>query len=350
MRHDAARIGLLASGADASPRPLRPRSSSATAPAIFFMPPPRRSVSPRARRPMAGPALRRAIARPRAGKTHRASYLVYARSSLAYSGPPRAWGGNFPSCVKEGDFTLHQARDRALLHRRRRSSRCPSRRSTLTASADWTMNFDEQPAIPSLDAAQLAGRQAAAQGQWLSDRRDRRQARQGDRGRAERFPQENAFRRRMPEMRNCSRRWKARPQERPGACRATPSAMTGKSDVVAWDRSEMANVAISRGWWTVAAGACARRSPRRWRSVCVAIWWPSQTGGPRWCRSRSSSASSPTAFEIEGNADSAPERGFHPGRLCRHAHQGAWPATSSISAPAGIVQPQIPESQAAMSK
>ena len=36
------------------------------------------------------------------------SYLVYARSALAHAGPPRAWGGAFPVCVKDGDFVLHQ--------------------------------------------------------------------------------------------------------------------------------------------------------------------------------------------------------------------------------------------------
>src|SRR6202000_2780937 len=30
--------------------------------------------------------------------------MVYARSGLGHSGPPRAWGGNFPVCVKDTDF------------------------------------------------------------------------------------------------------------------------------------------------------------------------------------------------------------------------------------------------------
>src|ERR1700722_8086864 len=32
------------------------------------------------------------------------AYLVHARSSLGYSGPARAWGGNFPMCVKDANF------------------------------------------------------------------------------------------------------------------------------------------------------------------------------------------------------------------------------------------------------
>ena len=32
------------------------------------------------------------------------TYLVHARTSLAHSGPPRAWGGAYPVCVKDADF------------------------------------------------------------------------------------------------------------------------------------------------------------------------------------------------------------------------------------------------------
>src|SRR5471030_1874865 len=34
------------------------------------------------------------------------STLVYARSALAHSGPQRAWGGNLPACVRDGNFSL----------------------------------------------------------------------------------------------------------------------------------------------------------------------------------------------------------------------------------------------------
>src|SRR3569832_1489701 len=36
------------------------------------------------------------------------TYLVHARSSLAHSGPARAWGGSYPVCVKDGNFTIKQ--------------------------------------------------------------------------------------------------------------------------------------------------------------------------------------------------------------------------------------------------
>src|SRR4051812_49899538 len=36
------------------------------------------------------------------------TYLVHARSSLAHSGPSRAWGGAYPVCVKDANFTIAQ--------------------------------------------------------------------------------------------------------------------------------------------------------------------------------------------------------------------------------------------------
>jgi uncharacterized membrane protein len=85
-----------------------------------------------------------------------ASYLVYARTALAHAGPERAWGGAFPVCVKDSDFTLHQtvtqpyctAPDTFAL---------PFAPVNFKNHRDWTMDFDETPALPSLTAAQLAG-------------------------------------------------------------------------------------------------------------------------------------------------------------------------------------------------
>ena len=95
MRRWLAALAVLAAIC-ASPRRPRPRSNSATAPAIFSMPPPRRWSS-------AGSSTQGwtriapgdcQVALPE--KLTAQSYLVYARSALAHSGPQRAWGGNFP--------------------------------------------------------------------------------------------------------------------------------------------------------------------------------------------------------------------------------------------------------------
>jgi uncharacterized membrane protein len=84
------------------------------------------------------------------------NYLIYARSGLSYSGPARAWGGNFPVCVKDTDFVSRQAAMQPY---------CPGddmfalpfAALDTKAKPNWTMNFDEAPAYPSLLAAQLAG-------------------------------------------------------------------------------------------------------------------------------------------------------------------------------------------------
>ena len=90
------------------------------------------------------------------GQLNAVSYLVYARSSLAHAGPPRAWGGAFPVCGKEGAFTLHQAVTQPY---------CTQAETFALSFApvsikdrqDWTMALDDSPALPSLVVAQLAG-------------------------------------------------------------------------------------------------------------------------------------------------------------------------------------------------
>ena len=85
-----------------------------------------------------------------------ASYLVYARSSLAHAGPQRAWGGAFPVCVKDNDFVLHQAVTQPYCAAPDTFA-LPFAPVNFKNRRDWTMNFDESPALPSLIAAQLTG-------------------------------------------------------------------------------------------------------------------------------------------------------------------------------------------------
>ena len=84
------------------------------------------------------------------------SYLVYARSSLAHAGPPRAWGGSFPVCVKDSDFNLHQAVTQPICTQPDTFA-LPFAPVNTRGRQDWTMALDDSPALPSLTAAQLAG-------------------------------------------------------------------------------------------------------------------------------------------------------------------------------------------------
>ncbi len=85
-----------------------------------------------------------------------ASYLVYARSALSHAGPPRAWGGAFPICVKDADFVTHQAVTQPYCTGGDTFA-LPFAPVNMKGQRDWTMNLDETPALGSLTGAQLAG-------------------------------------------------------------------------------------------------------------------------------------------------------------------------------------------------
>jgi uncharacterized membrane protein len=80
---------------------------------------------------------------------------VYARSALAHSGPQRAWGGKFPRCVRDGNFTLRQGSTAACTGTD--SFAVPFAALDTKGHSDFTMTFDDKPALRSLTAAQLAG-------------------------------------------------------------------------------------------------------------------------------------------------------------------------------------------------
>ena len=86
-----------------------------------------------------------------------ASYLVYARSSLAHAGPPRAWGGAFPVCVKDSDFVLHQTVTQPYCTAADTFALSFAPVKMKPKNGEWTMDLDEAPAYPTLTAAQLAG-------------------------------------------------------------------------------------------------------------------------------------------------------------------------------------------------
>jgi uncharacterized membrane protein len=93
------------------------------------------------------------VARPEALTAD--TYMVYARSSLAHSGPAKAWGGNFPMCVADSDFRFNQTGTMAVC--KEGAFALPFAALDTRAKRNWTMTFDESPALPSLTAAQLSG-------------------------------------------------------------------------------------------------------------------------------------------------------------------------------------------------
>jgi uncharacterized membrane protein len=83
-------------------------------------------------------------------------YMVHARSSLAYGGPARAWGGNLPICVRDADFRLQQKGSVGMC-KEDGAFALPFAALNTGGKKSWTMTLDESPALPSLVAAQLAG-------------------------------------------------------------------------------------------------------------------------------------------------------------------------------------------------
>jgi uncharacterized membrane protein len=84
------------------------------------------------------------------------TYMIYARSSLAYSGPAKAWGGGFPTCVADANFRFQQSGTMAVC-KEEGAFALPFAALDTKGRRSWTMTLDETPALPSLTAAQLAG-------------------------------------------------------------------------------------------------------------------------------------------------------------------------------------------------
>jgi uncharacterized membrane protein len=83
------------------------------------------------------------------------TYLIYARSGVAHSGPARAWGGNYPVCVKDANFSVTEAVTQPYCTAED-TFPLPFAPLDNRGKSIWTMNFDEQP-VMNLTEAQLAG-------------------------------------------------------------------------------------------------------------------------------------------------------------------------------------------------
>ena len=77
------------------------------------------------------------------------AYYVYARSSLAHSGPARAWGGDKPFCVKDANFSPHDRCRRAIAQSDDFFT-LPFAALDTHHMRSWTMTLSETPAIATL--------------------------------------------------------------------------------------------------------------------------------------------------------------------------------------------------------
>ena len=188
------------------------------------------------------------------GPINHQSTLVYARSSLAHSGPQRAWGGEFPSCVRDANFSLHQTAITSCATPG--SFSAPFAAVDSRGKPDFTMNFDEQPTFKTLIAAQLAGvkRLLKDNGYAVGAINGSPDKATGKALTAFRAAQQFTPASGNPEL--------FAALEREAQKKTAPSGYTvcndGKDEILVAIGEVGARGETSRGWWRVAGGACAR--------------------------------------------------------------------------------------------
>lgn len=191
-----------------------------------------------------------AIAGPLPAKT----YLVYARSALAHSGPQRAWGGSVQTCVRDGTFLIKQARQAPCSQPG--SYAAPFATVNPRGRSDFTMTFDEQPAFGSLPAAQLAGAKRLLKDNGfalgaINSVTDKAT------GKAITVFRERA---RLPNEAGNAELFTALEQE--AQKKVAPAGYTvcndGKAELLVATADKSAKGMMAHGWWRIAAGACAR--------------------------------------------------------------------------------------------
>ena len=271
------------------------------------------------------------------------SYLVYARSALAHSGPGRAWGGDFPLCVKDDDF---------VLNRKGNPPGCngdafavPFATVETHNRPDWTMRFDEEPRLAGLLDAQLAGvkrllkdngykiaaidtKPDKATGAALADFRKKMKF-------ADRDGNDKLF----------------AALEKEAAKRGTPQGFTvcndDSADIVAALAEPAGNEVASRGWWRIAGGACARMITAPLKGS--AVWLLAQKpGGGATVSGPDQFCTANQEFEIKGRQGCA-QRGFAQAGFARIATGGKSGAVVHVGA-RGLVPPPTAKAQTGISK
>jgi uncharacterized membrane protein len=245
------------------------------------------------------------------------SYLVYARSALAYSGPERVWGGSVPLCVKDPQFTLYQ---------KTAASPClddfyavPFAEVNTHGQPDWTMTFDDDPPLKTLEAAQLAGVKRLLKdngydipsidakpdkptGAALADFRGKM-----------RFPSRAGNAELFAALETQAARHEGKPQ-------GYTVCNDAKADLTAALAERSGPDFVSRGWWRLAAGGCARMitSPLKSDAVWLLVQKP---GGVPLVSGADEFCIAAKAFEIKGRAGCS-GRGFSQAGFARMPVRG----------------------------
>ena len=257
------------------------------------------------------------------------TYLVHARTSLAHSGPARAWGGAYPVCVKDANFSSAQgvtqpyctAEDTFAL---------PFAPLDNRGKSVWTMNFDEQPAMNATEA-QLAGvKRLLKDNGYKIDRIDGKPDKATGAGLQD-------FRKRMKFAVTAGNTQLFDTLEREARKKIAPAGYTACNEtrdvlLLALGQIEGGRP-VSRGWWTVQPGACAKAVTTPLNTDAVYLLALRKSGGTlvgggmHFCTTAA-------AFEIKG-ADNCSGRGLADNGFAATPTKGASGYVAHIG-PAGL--------------
>jgi len=186
-----------------------------------------------------------------AGPLGAPAYFVYARTSEAHAGPSRAWGGQFRLCVEDAEFSL-QTPLSAPACRLDDAFLVPFAPIDTGGAPDRTTTFGESAQIDSAAAARDAGltRLLADNGYKVGTESKSRDAALAD------------FRARMHLHANAGVGELFVALEARARKIAAPIGYSicndGKSEIWAALGWTSGSDAVSRGWWSVPAGSCAK--------------------------------------------------------------------------------------------
>ena len=259
------------------------------------------------------------------------TYLVHARSSIAHSGPARAWGGAYPVCVKDANFSIKQNVTQPYCSAEGTFS-LPFAPLANHGKSVWTMNFDEQPAM-NLGQAQLAGVK-----RLLKDNGYKIGAIDSKPDKATGLALAD-FRKRMHFSPNAGNVELFQALEREAKARIAPAGYTVCNDshdilLVALGGMERGQ-AVSRGWWTVQPAGCARAVTAPLNTDAVFLLAQKKNGAALVGGSQIFCTTA-TAFEIRG-ADSCAARGYGQAGFSRTQTRGLSGYVAHVG-PAGLTR------------
>ena len=228
-------------------------------------------------------------------------YFVYARTSLGHAGAMRAWGGSQNLCVKDADFAM-TAPLAAL--------RCPTDDTfdrpfagvDTHRAKSWAMTFDETPSFASMKEAEAAGLKRLLKDQGAKiGAIDAKPDKASDAALA-------AFRKRMnmAAAATASDLFDALETEALKTTAPSGYAICDDSDKPIWVAlgENKSGKFVSRGWWKIAAGGCAKaineplNSDRIWLLAQTPGGVPIVYGPNKFCTTN-------VEFEIQGRENCA---------------------------------------------